>query len=276
MKFLRRGGIMNLKRLMLIPCLLAVAVSPYAQEAPTSVTQDPTAVALAVKSLAALAGNTTISDVTLTGTATRVAGSDTGSGTVTLRALGTSNSRVDLSLSDGAFSEIRTAPNGAPQGSWLAADGAYNSMAMHNCLTDSAWFFPALTVLSQTSNPYLSITYMGQETKNDISVQHLHFAANSKEQANTVADPLPTLSSTDVYLDSSSLLPVALSFNTHPDNNALLNTRVEVDLSNYQVVNGVQIPFRIQKFLNGSLFLDMTIQSASVNTGLTLAIFSAD
>lgn len=267
---------MNLKRLMLIPCLLAVAVSSYAQDAPTAVTQDPTAVALAVKSLDALAGNTTISDVTLTGTATRVAGSDTGSGTVTLRALGTSNSRVDLSLSDGTFSEIRTAPNGAPQGSWLAAAGAYNSMAMHNCLTDSAWFFPALTVLSRTSNPYLSITYMGQETKNDISVQHIHFAANSKAQATSVVDPLPTLSSTDVYLDSSSLLPVALSFNTHPDNNALLNIRVEVDLSNYQVVNGVQIPFRIQKFLNGSLFLDLTIQSASVNTGLTVAIFSAN
>ena len=79
-----------------------------------------------------------------------------------------------------------------------------------------------------------------------------------------------------MYLDSSSLLPVALSFNTHPDNNALLNIRVEVDLSNYQVVKGVQIPFRIQKFLNGSLFLDLTIQSASVNTGLTVAIFSAN
>ena len=90
------------------------------------------------------------------------------------------------------------------------------------------------------------------------------------------SDPLVTLSSTDVYLDSSSLLPVAFAFNTHPDNNSLLNIPVEIDFSNYQAVNGAQIPFHIQKFLNGSLFLDMTIQSAAVNSGLTTSTFSSN
>jgi hypothetical protein len=264
------------KCLALLSCLLAVTVSSYAQQDPTSVTQDPTAVALVAKSLVALDGSTPIAAVTLTGTATRSAGSDTGTGTVTLKALGTSSSRMDLSLSDGTFSEIRTSPSGGPQGQWLAATGSYNSMAIHNCFTDAAWFFPALTVLSETSNSNLSIIYVGQETKNGISVQHLHFASNSAAQTTGVADPLVALSGTDVYLASSSLLPVAFAFNSHPDNNALLNIPVEVDFSNYEVVNGVQIPFRIQKFLNGSLFLDMTIQSANVNSALTDSAFASN
>ena len=270
---------MILKRLMLAAWLLSVAVSSSAQQAPTAVTQDPAALVLVAKSLVALGGGTTISDITLTGTATRVAGSDSGSGTVTLKALGTSSSRIDLSLSDGTFSEIRTSPNSAPQGQWLAANGAYNSMAMHNCFTDAAWFFPALTVLSQTSNPYLTIAYVGQTTKNGIQVQQLHFAFTSIVSATSVAglaDPLIALSSTDVYLDSSSLLPVALAFYTHPDNNSVVNIPVEVDFSNYQTVNGIQVPYHIQKFLNGSLYLDMTIQSAALNSGLTVSVFSAN
>jgi hypothetical protein len=267
---------MILKRLALFSCLLAVAVSSYAQQTPTAVSQDPTAIALVAKSLAALGGTTPISDVTLTGTATRIAGSDTGSGTVILKALGSSNSRMDLSLSNGTFSEIRTSLNGAPQGQWLARSGSYNNIATHNCLTDAAWFFPALTVLSQTSNSNLSITYVGQQTRNGISVQHLQFAFGGRTQIPGLGDPLLALSFTDVYLDSSSLLPIAFVFNTHPDDDALTNILVEVEFSNYQRVNGVEIPFHIQKLLNGNLLLDLTVQTASLNSGLTDSAFSSN
>jgi hypothetical protein len=261
-------------------CIFAFPAT--ARQASTGATQNPTAVALATNSIAVLSGSVQVADITLTGTATRIAGSDVGTGTVTLKALGTLDSRIDLSLSSGTRSEVRNASNGAPQGSWLAPSGSVNSMAMHNCFTDAAWFFPALTVLSQTSNPNLSITYVGLETKNGVSVQHLNFASVSAVQPTASAGlrgpaaSLATLSSTDVYLDSASLLPVALAFNTHPDNDALTNIPVEVDFSNYQAVNGVQIPFRIQKFLNASLFLDLTIQTASLNSGLTDSAFASN
>jgi hypothetical protein len=48
---------------------------------------------------------------------------------------------------------------------------------------------------------------------------------------------------------------------------------VEIDFSNYQAVNGVQVPFRVQKFLNGSLFLDVTVQSAVLNSGIPQSDF---
>jgi hypothetical protein len=268
-------------RLRNLPFALAVLSCGFvptasAQQTSTVVTQNPTAVMLAARSVALLSGGRQIADVTLTGNATRVAGSDTGSGTATLKALGTSSSRIDLSLSDGTFSEVRTFPNGVPEGRWLAPNGSYNRMVMHNCFTDAAWFFPALTVLSQASNPNLSITYVGPGTKNGIAVEHLQFAHSSGAQVPGFGDPLLTLSAINVYLDSSSLLPVAFAFDTHPDNNALLNIPVEVYFSNYQAVNGAQVPFHIQKFLNGSLFLDLTIQSAALNSGLTVSAFSAN
>jgi hypothetical protein len=87
---------------------------------------------------------------------------------------------------------------------------------------------------------------------------------------------LARLSATDVYLDSSSYLPVALGFSVHPDNNLLISIPVEVDYSNYQIFEGVRIPFHIQKFLNGSLFLDLTIQNVVLNSGLATSAFSAN
>jgi len=266
--------------LAVLSCVFALPSS--AQQVSTTATQNPQAVALATNSIAVLSGNVQIADVTLTGTATRIAGSDVGTGTFTLKALGTLDSRMDLSLSSGTRSEIRNASSGTPQGSWLAPNGSVSNMAMHNCFTDAAWFFPALTVLSQTSNPNLSITYIGLEAKNGVSVQHLRFASVGAVQPTARAGlrgpvaSLATLSSTDVYLDSSSLLPVALAFSTHPDNDVLTNIPVEVDFSNYQAVNGVQIPFHIQKFLNGSLFLDLTIQAATLNSGLTDSVFASN
>ena len=267
---------MLLKRLAVVFSIFLLALSAYSQQTSTTATQDPTAAALATKSLAALAGTTRITDVTLTGTAIRAVGSDIQTGNVTLKALGTSESRIDLVLPDESRTEIRTSPDGVPQGTWLDSGGSVNSMAVHNCLTDAAWFFPALTTLSRTSNPNLSLIYVGQENRNGISVQHVQFSSVSGVGVPGHASFLAALTSTDVYLDSSSLLPVAFTFNTHPDDNELTNIPVEIDFSDYQPVNGVQIPFHIQKFLNGSLLLDLTIQSASLNSGLTDSAFASN
>jgi hypothetical protein len=254
--------------------LIPLTVVAKTQAPTVTPTSDPQAISLANQTLSALVGTTQVGDVTLTGTAVRTAGSDVGTGAVTLKVLGTGLSRVDLSLSNGLRSEIRNLSNGSPQGSWVAPDSSTHSMANHNSMTDAAWFFPALSVLSQASNTNLLFTYIGQETRNGNAVQHIRAAQN----VSSSVDPtglIQRLSTEDIYLDATSLLPVALTFSEHPDNNALTNIPVEVDFSNYQAVNGVKIPFRIQKFFNGTLFLDVTVQSAALNSGLTNADFTA-
>jgi hypothetical protein len=255
-------------------CLVFSVVSAIAQSSPTPRASDPQAIALATSALVALTKGTQIRDVTLVGTATRTAGSDVESGTVTLKALGQQNGRIDLNLSDGTRSEIISAPNGNPQGFWTAPDGAIHNMANHNCVTDAAWFFPGLTVLSQVSNPRILATYVGEETRGDRGVQHLRFVEQFPSLAEHVNGLLSSLTAEDVYLDSSSLLPTAIRFNTHPDNDATTNIPVEIDFSDYQSVSGAAMPFKIQKFLNGALFLDITIQSATLNSGLSDSAFA--
>jgi hypothetical protein len=253
---------MTLKRLAFLFCILVFAASTYAQT-----TQDPQALALATQAMAAMAGMARVNDVTLIGTATRTAGSDIENGNITLKALGTAYSRYDLNATGGTRSDVRNlTSSGAPQGYWTGPDGSTHAQSMHNCATDSAWFAPHLSILSQLSNPNLVVSYVGRETKAGVAVQHLHFAVQHAS-----VDPkglFQSLSSEDVYLDAVSLLPVAIAFNTHPDNDAGRNIPVEIQFSNYRSVSGAQIPFHVQKFLNGTLFLDLDVQSAVLNSGL--------
>ncbi len=50
------------------------------------------------------------------------------------------------------------------------------------------------------------------------------------------------LAQMNFYLDPTTLLPVALSFSTHPDNTELLDISVQIQFSNYQTIGGVQFP----------------------------------
>jgi hypothetical protein len=82
---------MTLKRHFLLISLLFVTFSTFAQRSSkksTPVTTDPQAVSLVSASLAALSGSTAITDVTLTGTAARIAGSDTETGTAAVSTRG--------------------------------------------------------------------------------------------------------------------------------------------------------------------------------------------
>ena len=252
---------------------------------PAPVPIDAAAVALLQKSLAAL-GGVAIQDATLTGSVTRTVGPDTDTGTITMKALGTRFSRVDLSLPRGTVSELRGADaKNAPVNTTSGLDGAVHPVAGHNGMTDAVWFLPQLTSLAgdPTKNPRLVISYAGQETRNGVSVQHLHFYRQFPVPAMPAGFKLPPpdlsrLTACDIYLDSTTFLPVALTFATHPEKNSLVDIPVDIEFSNYQHANGASngplVPFHMLKFLNGTLTLDITIQSATINSGLTSTEFA--
>ena len=77
----------------------------------------------------------------------------------------------------------------------------------------------------------------------------------------------------DLYLDATSLLPAALDFNIQPGNSANPAIPAEIRFSAYQSFSGVQAPTRIQKYLQGSLVLDITVTSAMVNSGVADSVF---
>jgi hypothetical protein len=253
---------------IILTLLLSTPGLSIAQQT-TTTTTPPSAATVLAEAAAALSASVTVSDVTLSGTVQSIAGSDDETGTVSLEAMAPGESRMDLTLSASIRSEIRTFDaNGNLIGAWSGSDGIQHPISYHNMLTDSSWFFPALTVSRLVSNSAEIETYVGQETLNGQSVLHLS-VSHPPSVAVTSTPVIEHLSMMDFYLDSTTLLPVALMFTTHPDDNFLVDIPVQILFSDYQTINGVQIPFHVQKLLNNSLLLDLQIQTAVLNSGLS-------
>ena len=225
------------------------------------------------QSLAALQGSTPIADVTLSGTARRIAGSDDETGTGVFKAI-SGASRVDLALSDGPRSEVENLTGATPAGSWSGPDAVSHSISYHNLMTDPSWFFPALSIARALSSSAYATSYVGQETYNGQSVQHLQIWQVGTVQMPPGVPTLQHLSQIDFYLDSTTVLPAAITFNTHPDNDMGLDLPIEIRFSGYQAVNGARIPFHVQKFLNNNLLLDLQFTNAQPNSGLSDSLFN--
>jgi len=238
-----------------------------------STVSDPQAILLAKQATVALAGTTTVADATMTGTTRWIAGSTDESGPATLKAKGNLLSRVDLVLPSGGRSEARSSSQALPTGAWMLSDLAVHQSVQQNCWTDAGWFFPALSSLAQPSSPNVIFSYVGLETLGATSVQHIRSFHTFPVKDTGTATEIQRLSAMDFYLDSATSLPVWIRFNLHPDNNQHADIAVAVNLSDYRLVSGVQVPFRVQKFVNGSLVLDFSASSVAINSALADSTF---
>jgi len=253
--------------LLLVVSVMGNAALALAQSGSTS---DALAVSFAQRAIAALTQGTAVSDVTLSANVVSTFASSHNTGTGTFQAKGTSESRVNLSLTSGARSEIRGLTTyGLPTGGWQLNGAALTAYPQHNCWTDAAWFFPSFSSLSQTTNPAFVFKYVGQEQYNGTNVQHIEVSQVSSQNPT-----LARLSTMDFYLDAVSFLPLDMKFVVHADKDMNTNIQTEVRFSSYQSVSGIQIPFYFQRLINGNLDLDVKVTSAVLNSGLSDSIFS--
>jgi hypothetical protein len=182
--------------------------------------------------------------------------------------------RDSVSLSSGQRSEVCDLSATAPAGAWSGPDRISHAIAYHNLLTEPAWFFPALAIARRLSTSGYVATYVGHETHNSQAVEHVYVSQTSSSRSASGARLLEHLSQVDFFFDSTTLLPSAIAFDIHPDNNASLDITIEVQFSDYRAFKGAQIPFHVQKYLNNGLILDLQFQSASLNSGLSASEFS--
>jgi len=222
----------------------------------------PTAASYLQQSLVALTGQSVIQGLTLNGTAELVAGSTDETGSFNASCAVSGSSQLQLQLSTATHTENRQITNGASAGNWVDSQGKQHAMAGHNLLTPESWFCPNIALARVLQNTSLTIQFVGNESKNGISVAHFTIAAPTAD--NTGPNLLIAhLTGTDLFLDLATLRPVALDFNVHPDNDALVDIPVEIRFSNYTSVGGVWFPFTVEKYVNSTLALNLQVGSVS-------------
>ncbi len=254
----------------LAAALMFCALGTRQATAQQAAVRDPKALTLIASSLNALSGSVSVNDATLQATASYVAGSDQESGGAILIGHVNQESIVQFSLSGGTRQEIR---NGIA-GTWSGPDATVHSMPIHNCWTDASWFFPTLTLEAIYADPQVSVAYLGPDTSKGATMLHLQAARLLPGQSASATTLIQTLSSMDIYFDPQSFLPLVLDFNTHPDTDANTNLPVEIQYGNFQNANGALVPFHIQKFVQRTLLLDLTVSNVLVNSGVPASEFT--
>jgi len=258
-------------RVLALVCSLAFANTGLAAPQTSPPTETPQATLQ--RSLAALVGNTSLSDITLSGAARRIAGSDDEAGTAVLKMTSSGGTRLSCSYPSGSIVEVRSVTADGPIGAWTGVDGKVHPVPFQNLSTD--WgLVPAFTISTALAVQNAVVAVVGTETREGQSVLHIRTWQQFPGIPSSSALLLQHLSQTDIFLDAASLLPASVTFNTHPNDDAGKDIPVEIRFSDYRTVHGAQVPFHVQKFLNNGLVLDLQFQSVSLNSGISAAEFS--
>jgi hypothetical protein len=225
----------------------------------------PSGLSWVMQAMAALTGGNPVNSVTQTGSVTWTVGNNQGIGNITLQSSGNTESQFQISTSAGNFSETRSwASDGSgPVGQWTGLNGQPHQMAQHNCWTDAVWFFPALSMLSDYSDPTMVYNDLGQQQFDGQTVEHIQAYRYISSLPSGIEQLLQQVSTVDYYLQSQTALPVAMGFFTHGDTNVGANIPVQITFMQYQAVNGIQVPQQVTKSINGSPVLQITVSSTT-------------
>jgi len=123
---------------------------------------------------------------------------------------------------------------------------------------------PALTCTLDLANPQMSISYIGQELVRGRQLNHIKIFVPPAGGDYTDA----MLSQLDIYLDpTSSLILKTERFVFDPK--AFQNYSVWATYySDYRSVNGVQMPFHIENYIDGQKLRDIVFTNVQVNVGV--------
>jgi hypothetical protein len=214
----------------------------------------------------AFSGGHAVSEVQLIGDATWHAGSEVDQGSATLTANESGQATMTLSLENkGPWTESQTAYGSGMACQWSGADGVIHPGDYLNCLKPVVWFLPSISLQPNFVSPEITVSDLGSGTLDGGSYRHLRLAADLSDFSGNFATAVAGRSTSDIGLDAATLLPDVLSYTVHPDDGASTPVQIEIRYSDYQRMGGAMIPFRIQRYVNGSLQLDVQITSAQVN-----------
>ena len=137
---------------------------------------------------------------------------------------------------------------------------------------------PFLDLLSEVGNPALDILYKGAETLEGNTVYHFLLTLRDRTPHVRLLDRSLD-EQVDFYVDARTLLVLRSVHYRYAENNLDVRIPSVLDFSDYRIVNGVQVPFRITNTV-GSRYLGLTksvftLQAVAFNQGIADSLFDA-
>jgi hypothetical protein len=247
--------------------LLAVATSISVAAADKyKITQDPQAVAVAQAAFTAMGGAQGIAgyqDSVASGTVTKSVGGNPVSYPITMKSKGLRETRTELQLPKGI--NVRIVNQG--QGVIVRPDGSVKALDPNNTFYEHVGHVPLLSALAEFQNENVNLLYQGTAQVQGQSeyVIEINFVPN--------LDPIQgrifaSMNRTLFFVNQTTHLVDKIQDAPFNEGDSKHTYTEEVYLSDYRLVAGVLVPFRLTLFVDAQLDTDVEFGSVKFNVGL--------
>jgi hypothetical protein len=155
-----------------------------------------------------------------------------------------------------------------------AVEGAENvRLPAEVAINDYCPYFPRVGILADFPSPDVSIEYLGLETEGDRELHRIRLSNSFASDELRAPYELGTNTTTEVWIDSATLLPRKLAYSVIPQQASNEPIPVEIVYAQYGNFGGRLYPTQRVKNFNGTLFAVIQIDQVSFNVGLTDADF---
>ncbi len=180
---------------------------------------------------------------------------------VIVRSKGSDRVRTDLAAQDRQQTYVVRQGGGHE-----SRDGTRTNLPAHTTRYHRPEHVPALACALDLARPNMRVSYEGLEQDGTETLHHIKFLATPRSEKTRWADEL--MSEFHVYLDAQTLLVrKTRSFVFAPD--AIENHSTwEVHYSDYRLVGGVLMSFRIERFDSGQKLDEIVFTNVRVNVGV--------
>jgi hypothetical protein len=250
---------------------LTSVVEGQQSSTPPTPTRDPQALTILGQALSAgggLQAIAAIQDFTGNGNITYFWTDQPVQGSVTVRALGVSNFRLDQNLPSGTQSWVASEAGGSEK----KADGTIFDLVWANQVKRLSLTWPVALVAAAANNASIQVTYNGQTSYQGRSVYDVRI----QQILPSIVDPNGSSSAQtaqDFFIDCSTYSILGLRDQLYGQSSRQQPQAHEIQFSNYQTQNGVQIPFTVTEFITGQETWTLQLTSISFNSGLTSSDF---
>jgi hypothetical protein len=236
----------------------SVALSSYGQSS--------SAPSFYVKVQAAQSGGKAIRSINLSSTAEWTAGSTHENGTAQLRANADGSTTVALSLGQASRTETYSKDESSRTCQRADAAGKEYAIGGLNCVAAAPWFAPILVTQAALNRTDLFTASDDGEISKDGTTYHQISLMRSLSGTNDASSKsIQQSTKITILCDPQTLLPSSLEYSIHPDADDLRSIGVRIVFSDYRSVSGVMLPFSIQKYVNHSLQLSLSVSNAVAN-----------
>ncbi len=204
-----------------------------------------------------------LSTVTLNGNAKWTLGNLKESGTAILVAQADGSTNLQLNLDTATRTESRTALGNSRACQWTDSKGSHPLNDV-DCNASLVWFAPMLLVQPlPTLLQLLVINDDGNVARTSGNFRQISYSTPMQGTSTAITNLLTGGTHMSVLYDPQTLLPSSVEYLQHADSDLSITFPVRVAYSNYQTISGVPIPFQIDRYVNNTLQLSLTLNSAS-------------